>query len=157
MRNGKLAVATAGLALIGALAASPAASAARATATAPKAPVVVENFKPVLACNENTTVGQEGCQEHKVLRADKELNADIVLIFGLLGATAKRDFVTAQDAWVTYRHDDCVSQSDVYLGGTEQPVVYGTCLYTQDLARRQDLKGLYATLVQDRPKALKFP
>lgn len=149
-------------------AAAPTAAGTAAARTAPagrtasgggglKAPVVVDNFKPVLACNPNTTVGQEGCAEHKVLSADKQLSADIRLIFGLLGAQGKRDFINAQRSWAIYRHDDCLSQSDVYLGGTEQPVVYGTCLYADDLSRRQDLKGFYAVMVQDRASRPRFP
>ena len=124
---------------------------------APQPPVITEPFRPVLACDHGTTLGQEGCGEREVLARDAQLNADVRVIFGLLGeGTPKMDFVRAQVAWLAYRHADCTSQSDAYLGGTEQPVAYVDCLASADAARRRDLVGFYGLLVQgmDRPPRL---
>ena len=123
----------------------------------PSAIVIHEDFKPILACNPNTTVGMEGCAEHKVLAADAQLDADVKAIFDLLSGRALRDFVAGQEAWLTYRSADCRSQSDVYEGGTEQPVVYGYCLASDDSARRQDLRRFFASLVQGLEKQPSFP
>jgi uncharacterized protein YecT (DUF1311 family) len=121
-------------------------------------PVITEHFKPILACNPNTTVGMEGCGEHKVLAVDRRLNADAKLIFGLLRpGVSRRDFVSAQTEWLSYRNADCRSQSDVYSGGTEQPVLYVLCLAADDDFRRQDLKGFFATLTQGQEHAPTFP
>ena len=99
--------------------------------------MITEQFKPVLPCNNTTTLGQEGCAEHEVVAADRQLNADIKVVFGLLADDAARqDFVAAQMAWARYRTADCSSQSDVYEGGTEQPVLYGLCLASDDVSRR---------------------
>jgi uncharacterized protein YecT (DUF1311 family) len=121
-------------------------------------PVITENFKPVLACNPNNTIGMEGCGERRVIAADSELNADVKVIFELLkGGTARRDFVSAQTTWLAYRNADCRSQSDAYSGGSEQPVLYVDCLAGDDSARRADLKGFFALLTQDRENVPKFP
>jgi uncharacterized protein YecT (DUF1311 family) len=126
-------------------------------ASALSAPVVTEDFKPVLPCNQNTTVGQEGCGEHAVIVADRELNADVKVIFDLLGKAAERAFVTAQTTWSTYRTEDCTSQADIYRGGTELPVAYVYCLASDDISRRADLKAFYASLTQGLAHVPKFP
>jgi len=138
--------------------AAAATGAAAAGAAAPGPPVITEPFRPVLACNPNTTLGMEGCGEHRVLAADARLNADVRAIFYLLASgTPRRDFVSAQGAWLTYRNADCRSQSDVYGGGSEQPVAYVNCLASDDAARRGDLKGFFASLTQGRANPPKFP
>jgi uncharacterized protein YecT (DUF1311 family) len=140
---------------------APAASLEHATithsASALSAPVITEGFKPVLPCNQNTTIGQEGCGERQVLAADKQLNADVKVVFGLLSKTAARAFVTAQTTWATYRTEDCTSQADVYQGGTELPVAYVDCLASDDSSRRQDLKAFFAALTQERTNPPRFP
>jgi uncharacterized protein YecT (DUF1311 family) len=99
----------------------------------------------------------EGCGEHKVLSADKLLNADVKVIFNLTSATGRQDFVVAQTKWLPYRNADCQSQSDVYSGGSEQPVAYIYCLAADDSVRRQDLKGFFRDLTQGLAKVPKFP
>jgi uncharacterized protein YecT (DUF1311 family) len=120
-------------------------------------PVISEAFTPLLACNPDTTVGMEGCGEHRVVAADRRLNADVKVIFDLTSGTGRHDFVVAQTKWLAYRNADCRSQSDVYSGGTEQPVVELYCLAADDSARRQDLTGFFRTLTQGRAKVPKFP
>jgi uncharacterized protein YecT (DUF1311 family) len=127
------------------------------SASAISAPVVTEDFKPVLPCNQNTTIGQEGCGEHEVVVADKELNADVKIIFDLLGKASDRAFVTAQTTWATYRNEDCTSQADIYQGGTEMPVAYVYCLASDDASRRGDLKAFFASLTQGMVHVPKFP
>jgi uncharacterized protein YecT (DUF1311 family) len=128
------------------------------SSVATQPPAITERFKPVLPCDPSTTVGQEGCEERRVLTADKQLNADARVVFRLLSTDgARRDFVAAQSAWISYRAADCRSQSDAYEGGSEQPVAYASCLVADDSSRRQDLKGLFATLTQGGAKAPAFP
>jgi uncharacterized protein YecT (DUF1311 family) len=130
----------------------------RARGAAVSAPVITEPFKPVLACNPNTTVGMEGCGERRVLAADRQLNADVKVVFDLVkGGASRRDFVSAQTRWLSYRNADCKSQSDVYSGGTEQPVVYILCLAADDTLRRQDLRGFFKALTQGLGHTPKFP
>ena len=85
-----------------------------------------------------------------MLADDKQLTQDVKVIFGLLSTSSgRRDFVSAQTSWLAYRTKDCTSQSDVYQGGTGQPVVYGNCLANDDASRRLDLKSFYVLLTQD--------
>jgi uncharacterized protein YecT (DUF1311 family) len=139
--------------------AAPVNFAASSASPAPQPPAIKELFSPVLPCNPNTTLGQEGCAEHLVLADDKQLTQDVKVIFGLLSTSSgRRDFVSAQTSWLAYRTKDCTSQSDVYQGGTEQPVVYGNCLANDDASRRLDLKSFYVLLTQDLgSKAPAFP
>ena len=123
----------------------------------PQLPVVTEPTGPAPACNQQTQIGLDGCASKKVAAADKLLNADIKVVWGFLQASARTDFVNAQAAWVKYRHADCTSQSDVYQGGSAQPMEYLLCLAGDDALRRQDLKGFYGLLTQDRSGAPKFP
>jgi uncharacterized protein YecT (DUF1311 family) len=125
--------------------------------TASSPPVITEDFNPTLACNHNTTVGMEGCGEHKVLSADRLLNADVRVVFNLTSGTARQDLVVAQKRWLAYRRSDCQSQADAYSGGTEQPVAYVYCLAADDSARRQDLRGFFKELTQGLAKAPEFP
>lgn len=121
-------------------------------------PLVTEKFSHPGRCNQNSTIGQGYCGERAVLTADKHLNADIKVVFGLLYyQQAKRDFITAEGDWATYRQADCTSQSDVYLGGTEQGVVYVYCLATQDADRRDDLRSVYKLFSQGLTKPPAFP
>ena len=116
-------------------------------------PVITEDFKPVLPCNANTTVGMEGCVERK----DRELNADVKVILNLTSGATRHDFVVAQTKWLVYRNADCRSYSDIARGGTEQPVDYGYCLAADDAARRQELKDFFRGLTQGRPRVPTFP
>jgi uncharacterized protein YecT (DUF1311 family) len=121
-------------------------------------PVVTETFgSSPMSCDPNTTVGMEGCGERKVLADDKQLNADIRVIWARLDPSGQRDFAKAQAAWLTYLRADCSSQSDVYAGGTEQPVVYVYCLAGDDVYRHRDLAGFFAELTQDQSPKPKFP
>jgi len=103
------------------------------------------------------TVGQEGCGEHEVLAADKQLNADVKVIVGLLDKSTTRAFVKAQTTWITYRNEDCTSQADIYQGGTELPDAYVYCLARDDSSRRQDLKAFFTVPTQGLSNVPNFP
>jgi uncharacterized protein YecT (DUF1311 family) len=101
-------------------------------AAKPSPPVIHETFTP-LPCpttkaEAETTLGMEGCSEQAILRTDAKIDAVAKRIFVRLGSTrARRRFVTAQKAWLTYRNADCASASDVYEGGTLAGVVAADC------------------------------
>jgi uncharacterized protein YecT (DUF1311 family) len=118
--------------------------------------VVTERLGSVLPCNQQTQIGLDGCAEKDLLAADKLLNADITVLGGLLGGSARSDFVAAQGSWLKYRSADCKSQSDVYEGGTAQPMEYVFCLAGDDASRRVDLKGFYNLLAQGMSSLPKF-
>ncbi|HTT90847.1 MAG TPA: lysozyme inhibitor LprI family protein [Acidimicrobiales bacterium] len=151
-------IAVGALAFLSLLLALPTAEAHAAVAT-PALPAITERFSPVLPCNPNTTIGQEGCAERRVLAGDKQLTSDAQLVFQRLDTdSARRDFAAAQRSWLAYRSADCKSQSDAYQGGSEQPVAYADCLAADDVSRRLALKAFYGVLTQGLgPKAPAFP
>ncbi len=123
-----------------------------------KPPVIHEDFIPLLPCNQDTTIGMEGCGERLTLARDKRIDREVALIFKLLGSNApRRDLAAAQTAWLKYRSADCTSQSDVFKGGSLALVVYVGCFANDDLARIADLKLLYKDLVEGRTVVPPFP
>lgn len=119
-----------------------------AASTTLKPPVISEHFT-LLPCNKNTTLGMEGCAEAKLLHADKRLNEQVAIIFGLSHATTqKRDVVNAENVWFTYRGADCLSFAAAFEGGTIAPVVYANCEVQDDVARSTDLHSLFVELTE---------
>jgi uncharacterized protein YecT (DUF1311 family) len=136
------------------------AAAAPAAAPAPplKPPVITEPFNPPFPCNQQNNLGVQGCAERQVDQGDARINAEVKVLFAVLyDDTSRRDFVKAEAAWLAYRAADCLSQSDEYEGGTEQPIAYALCLAVDDRSRSADLKGFYAALTQGRSKVPAFP
>jgi uncharacterized protein YecT (DUF1311 family) len=168
MRTAKLLASAALTALAGltVLPGAPAASAAapapaaapKPPAAAPKPPVITERFNPPLACNQQSNLGVQGCAERQVDRGDARINAEVKVLFRTVYDTAsRRGLVTAESAWLAYRTADCTSQSDMYEGGTEQPVAFLQCLAVDDQSRSTDLKGFYLALTQGRQDVPAFP
>ncbi|HEY2654884.1 MAG TPA: lysozyme inhibitor LprI family protein [Solirubrobacteraceae bacterium] len=115
---------------------------ARATRLSP--PTIHESFT-LLPCRGNpgsrTTLEIEGCAEHQILRTDSSIDALERTIFHRLGpASARGDLIAAARAWLTYRHSDCLSNSDVYQGGTLAGVVFARCVLARNEQRIEDLK-----------------
>lgn len=127
-------------------------------AAVPRPPVITEQFNPPFACNQQSNLGVEGCAERKVDSGDERINAEVRVLFrALYDDASRRDFVTAQAAWLTYRGADCTSQSDEYEGGTQQPIAYLQCLAADDQSRSTDLKGFYSDLTAGRKNVPRFP
>ncbi|MGA2469114.1 MAG: lysozyme inhibitor LprI family protein [Solirubrobacteraceae bacterium] len=129
-----------------------------------KLPVITEDFGPVITCNRHamdngSTLAMERCGGRMVLADDRQLNADVKLIFDGWGSdgAARRDFVVAQTKWLAYRNADCKSQSDVNRGGTLQPVDVLWCLAADDKSRRQELKAAFYSTRGLDVKLPKFP
>lgn len=119
-----------------------------AGAAAPaSAPVVHEQFT-LLPCpsKPSTTVQIEGCDEHKVLAADKKIDALNATIFAKLTKAGRPEFVATNSDWVKYRNQACTAESSVYAGGTIQPIVYVNCLIAIDGTHLTELKTMLASL-----------
>lgn len=89
-------------------------------------PTVHEDFTP-LPCDPNTTVGMQGCAEHRILRADALIDRRVRVLWDKATADARTHLADAQSAWQVYRKAACLSESDSYAGGTLAPVVAGRC------------------------------
>ena len=99
---------------------------------------MTEVFTP-LPCDPNTTVGMEGCAEHRILRADAVVNRQVQLIWDSSTVDGQAHLADAQTAWEAYRKAACVSESDKYAGGTLAPVVAGQCSLRLTRERAADL------------------
>lgn len=109
------------------------------SATTPGGPPTVrEDFTP-LPCDPNTTVGMEGCAEHRILRADAVIDRRVRLLWGKGSADVQAHLTAAQSTWQDYRRAACVSESDAYAGGTLAPVVAGRCELRLTIERAAEL------------------
>ncbi len=106
-------------------------------------PVVKDTFTP-LPCPKNpqTTLELEGCAEQRILATDAKINAVAKTIFGRLqDDAAKRHFIAAQKAWVSFRKADCTSVGDKYEGGTLAGVVAAQCTADRSTQRLKELRS----------------
>jgi uncharacterized protein YecT (DUF1311 family) len=134
-------------------AATQAGGAGPAASAAELAPLKIhETFTP-LPCSgapgHRTTLEMEGCAEQQILKTDTQVNVLGAEIFQLLGDDrARRDFNTAQRAWLNYRKADCFSMSDVFEGGTEAGVVDAQCVASRNNQRIKDLRTFKTSLLR---------
>lgn len=111
-------------------------------------PVIHEQFT-LLPCptHAQTTLALEGCSEHAIVRTDKQIDAAVKQLFGLLpDDSARADLVAAQRAWLAYRRADCTSLSDQYEHGTLAGVVAADCTANRSQRRLRDLRGFVKAL-----------
>lgn len=109
---------------------------------------MTEVFTP-LPCNPNTTVGMEGCAEHRILHADKLVDRRVQVIWDKSTAEGKTHLAAAQADWQDYREAACLSESDKYAGGTLAPVVAGQCSLRLTLQRATELRRQLRLLTAD--------
>ena len=124
---------------------------AAAIAAKPGAPVINEKFTPMQCTGEpsNRTLLQLlACAEHQVLRTDKQVDSIAATVFSRLPSdAARRRFVVAARAWLSYRNADCASQADVFLGGTESSLTAADCMVARDRTRAEDLREFAVELL----------
>jgi uncharacterized protein YecT (DUF1311 family) len=108
------------------------------------APVVRESFT-LLPCSKSSTIGLEGCAEHRILKLDDTVNSLRQKIFlHLYNHTTRKNFIIAEDDWFTYRQVTCTSESDVNEGGSLVPVDFANCVIQLDKQHVEDLTSLKA-------------
>ena len=83
-------------------------------------PVIHESFT-VLPCagvpKDRSTLEEEGCAEHQILRTDSRIDTLNNTIFAnLADDSARRQFIAGHKAWLAYRHAYCLSVSDDLRG-----------------------------------------
>ena len=117
----------------------------RTSATAPATPIsspptLRENFT-LLACSPDTTLGLEGCAEHRLLAEDQLINdlRDQVFL-RLFDNGARHRFVLAEVDWFYYRRSACQSESDSNDGGSLVPVDFANCAVRLDLQHVAELR-----------------
>jgi uncharacterized protein YecT (DUF1311 family) len=101
-------------------------------------PVLKEKFT-LLSCNKNTTIGLEGCAEHRIVALDRRINTLRHDVFHFLNPQTGRDFILAENDWYHYRQAMCTSESDVNAGGSLGPVDFAQCLVRLDAQHVSEL------------------
>ena len=119
-----------------------------AAAIAP--PVIHEPFT-ALPCplHPDTTIDVIGCQEHRVLRTDRAINAQVATIFSLLRTDAARStFVAGERSWLQYRRQSCSAEASKFAGGSLHAVAVLDCTLQRTRSHLADLAALRRTLSQ---------
>jgi len=118
------------------------------SAASPKAlepPVISEGFTLLPCTAKKTTIGLEGCAEHRIVRSDRGINRRARTIFFLLrrfnSPAAQLRFVRGEHAWLRYRRAVCASRSDVYEGGSAAGVVFAECEAAKNTAHLRELES----------------
>jgi uncharacterized protein YecT (DUF1311 family) len=124
-------------------------STAGAGAATLKPPVIKEVFTPLKCTHDETTLGVEGCAEQQILKSDKTIDSLNAKIFAKLSTGGKKDFINGHDAWLKYRTAYCLSESDVYQGGTEAGVIDAQCAANISRAHAKELQDFLSSLNQN--------
>ncbi len=113
-------------------------------------PVIHEPFT-ALPCpiRPDTNIDIEGCQEHRILRTDRAIDAQVRTIFRLLRTqSARLLFVTGERDWLHYRRASCAAEASRYAGGTAAPVAYLSCSLRKNKSHLADLTIMRKTFGQ---------
>jgi uncharacterized protein YecT (DUF1311 family) len=124
-------------------------TAASAGASTLKPPVIKEVFTPLKCTHDETTLGTEGCAEQQILKSDKTIDSLNAKIFTKLTFSGKKDFINGHNAWVKYRSAYCLSESDVYQGGTEAGVIDAQCTANISAVHVKELRDFLSSLNQN--------
>jgi uncharacterized protein YecT (DUF1311 family) len=111
-------------------------------------PVIHEPFR-ALTCplHPDTTIDVEGCQEHRVLRTDRQIDVQVKAIFRLLRTeTTRTSFVTGERSWLRYRRQSCAAEAARFAGGTAHGVAFLGCTLQRNRAHLADLTAMRKTL-----------
>jgi len=120
------------------------------TAAAIAPPVIHEPFT-ALPCplHPDTTIDVIGCQEHRVLRGDRAIDAQVKTIFRLLRTdSARTTFVAAERSWLQYRRQSCSAEASKFAGGSLHPVALLSCEVQRNKSHLADLTAMRKTLGQ---------
>jgi uncharacterized protein YecT (DUF1311 family) len=123
--------------------------AASAGAAPLKPPVIKEGFTPLKCSHDGTTLGIEGCTEQQILKSDKTIDSLNAKIFAKLSSSGKKDFIQGHNAWLNYRTAYCLSESDIYQGGTEAGVIDAQCAANISRTHAQELQDFLSSLNQN--------
>ena len=120
----------------------------RSKAVTPATPPLLHESFTLLACNNRTTIGLEGCAEHQLLVQDhliNQLRGRVVHL--LIGNSARRQFFLAESDWYRYRQAACQSESDSNEGGSLAPVDFAICAVRLDQQHVTELRVQQASYV----------
>ena len=118
------------------------------TAAAIAPPVIHEPFT-ALPCplHPDTTIDILGCQEHRLLRSDRAIDAQVKAIFRLLRTeSARSTFVTGERSWLQYRRRSCSAEASKFAGGSLHGVALLGCEIERNKSHLADLTAMRKAL-----------
>ena len=117
-------------------------------AAPPRLPRYREPFTSALPCPRKpaTTLDIEGCAERDIIRTDAAIEARAKAVFSLLTPKGRREFVSAERSWLTYRKASCNVAASKYAGGTLEPVAFGLCVVKKNRSHLEELSALQRDL-----------
>jgi uncharacterized protein YecT (DUF1311 family) len=113
-------------------------------------PVIHEPFT-ALPCplHPDTTIDVVGCQEHRVLRTDRAIDAQVTAIFRLLRTDGRRStFATGERSWLQYRRQSCATEASRVAGGSAHAVALLSCTLHRNASHLADLTTLRKALAR---------
>jgi len=119
-----------------------------AAAIAP--PVIHEPFT-ALPCplHPDTTIDVVGCQEHRVLRTDRAIDAQVKAIFGLLRTDGRRSpFAAGERSWLHFRRQSCAAEASRFAGGSAHAVALLSCTLQRNTSQLADLTAMRKALAR---------
>jgi uncharacterized protein YecT (DUF1311 family) len=120
------------------------------TAAAIAPPVIHEPFT-ALPCplHPDTTIDVVGCQEHRVLRTDRAIDAQARAVFGLLRTDSRRStFVAGERSWLQYRGRSCAAEASRLEGGSAHAVALLSCTLQRNTSHLTDLAAMRKLLAR---------
>ena len=114
----------------------------------PAPPVIHEPFTQ-LPCpiHPDTMLDVEGCQEARVLRTDRAIDAEVGRIYRRLASPeARASFVDGERSWLHHRRQSCLAEASRFAGGTAQPVAFLTCTLRRNESHLADLVAMRRAL-----------
>ena len=78
--------------------------------------------------NAQTQSAMNRCAEETFKVADEDLNRLYQQVLNQLPQSDRPALIEAQEAWLTYRDDNCDFEASLFEGGSIQPLTYYSCL-----------------------------
>ncbi|MEH1920922.1 lysozyme inhibitor LprI family protein [Nostoc sp.] len=94
-----------------------------------------------LNCNNAQTQAViNECAKLSYQNADKKLNQVYQQLVSTLERSRKQKLITAQQAWIKFRDNNCEFETSKYEGGSISPTIYFGCLENITKLRTQQLR-----------------
>jgi uncharacterized protein YecT (DUF1311 family) len=108
-------------------------------------PVIEETISggacPASPTKRRTTYGELICYSNLILRSDDQINMTVKKIFNLIrGREIRLRFTTGERMWIRYRRISCEAQANLYKGGSEEPIMYRSCIVEKNRTHLEELR-----------------
>jgi uncharacterized protein YecT (DUF1311 family) len=113
------------------------------------APPVIHEAFTLLPCprKQVSTLDDEGCAEHAIVRTDRQIDTLVRQIFGRIRTRDGRAaLVRSEASWLAYRKASCEAAASKYAGGTLAGLVDAQCQADRNRTHAGELRDLLKTL-----------